>query len=50
MTGKKGELYEQLCQCIEYFEKHRGRMRYGLYRKMGMTIGSGAPSKACTSG
>ncbi len=40
--GEKGELYEQLCKCIEYFEKHRGRMRYGLYRKKGMTIGSGA--------
>ena len=38
----QGELYDEMRRCIEYFEKHRGRMRYGYFRKRGLTIGSGA--------
>lgn len=33
---------EMIRKCIEYFVKHRGRMRYSWYRKQGMLIGSGA--------
>lgn len=29
-------------KCIDYFEKHRARMRYAWYRKQDMAIGSGA--------
>jgi len=37
-----GELAKQLDKCLDYLEKHRGRMHYGKYRARGMTIGSGA--------
>ena len=40
--GSRGEAYDEMRRCIEYFEKHRGRMRYGYFRKRGLTIGSGA--------
>jgi hypothetical protein len=40
--GKKGELLEEIRKCIKYLTKHRGRMKYGQYRKEGLTIGSGA--------
>ena len=41
---KKGsaEAMEKLEDLIEYFDKHRERMRYAAYRKAGMLIGSGA--------
>ncbi|MFH1184897.1 MAG: hypothetical protein V1755_07645, partial [Chloroflexota bacterium] len=39
---KKADLQDELGKCIEYLTKHRGRMKYGQYRKQGLTIGSGA--------
>ena len=40
--GKKGKLFEEIRKCLDYLRKHRNRMKYGQYRKQGLTIGSGA--------
>jgi hypothetical protein len=40
--GKKGELFDELRRCLDYFKAHRARMHYPRYRKAQMTIGSGA--------
>lgn len=33
---------EVIRKCAEYFDKHRARMRYAVYRERGLLIGSGA--------
>jgi len=40
--GKKGELFDEIRRCLDYFDEHRGRMHYQKYRNADMTIGSGA--------
>jgi hypothetical protein len=38
---------EALDRAISYFGNHRGRMKYSVYRAMGLPIGSGVTEAAC---
>jgi hypothetical protein len=46
ITGGNRETREALRKLVDYFEKHRNRMRYGWCRKHRMLIGSGAIESA----
>ena len=38
---------EAVAACIRYYEANRDRMRYDLYRKRGLPVGSGVVESAC---
>ena len=38
---------EDIAACIRYFKANRDRMRYDLYRKRGLPVGSGVVESAC---
>ena len=38
---------EAVAACIRYYEANRDRMRYDLYRKRGLPVGSGFVESAC---
>ena len=39
--------FEAVAACIRYFKANRDRMRYDLYRKRGLPVGSGFVESAC---